>query len=43
MIVQQTLTQLRELRLEGMAGAFEEQLTLPSCNDEMDTPSQPAR
>jgi DNA replication protein DnaC len=30
MIVQQTLTQLRELRLDGMAGAFEEQLTLPS-------------
>ena len=32
MIVQQTLTQLRALNLEGMAAAFEEQLTLPSSN-----------
>lgn len=30
MIVQQTLTQLRALKLDGMAHAFEEQLTLPS-------------
>jgi DNA replication protein DnaC len=30
MIVQQTLTRLRELRLEGMAEALEEQLALPS-------------
>ena len=29
MIVQQTLTQLRTLKLDGMARAFEEQLTLP--------------
>ena len=30
MIVQQTLTQLRALKLDGMASAFEEQLTLPT-------------
>jgi DNA replication protein DnaC len=30
MIVQQTLTQLRALKLEGMAHAFEEQIALPS-------------
>ncbi len=30
MIVQQTLTQLRALKLGGMASAFEEQLTLPT-------------
>jgi DNA replication protein DnaC len=29
-IVQQTLTQLRALKLEGMAHAFEEQITLPT-------------
>jgi hypothetical protein len=32
MIVQQTLTQLRNLGLDGMAHAFEEQITLPSSN-----------
>ena len=32
MIVQQTLTQLRNLSLDGMAHAFEEQITLPSSN-----------
>ena len=32
MIVQQTLTQLRALNSEGMAAAFEEQVTLPSSN-----------
>ncbi len=32
MIVQQTLTRLRDLRLEGMAGAFEEQVALPSSS-----------
>ena len=32
MIVQQTLTQLRALNLEGMATAFEEQVTLPSSS-----------
>jgi IstB-like ATP binding protein len=32
MIVQQTLTQLRALNLEGMAAAFEEQVTLPSSS-----------
>lgn len=30
MIVQQTLTQLRDLKLDGMANAFEEQIALPS-------------
>ena len=30
MIVQQTLTQLRNLSLDGMAHAFEEQITMPS-------------
>ena len=30
MIVQQTLGTLRALKLEGMASAFEEQLTLPT-------------
>lgn len=30
MIVQQTLTQLKNLSLEGMADAFEEQITMPS-------------
>ena len=30
MIAHQTLTQLRTLKLEGMAHAFEEQLTLPA-------------
>ena len=32
MIVQQTLTQLRNLGLDGMAHAFEEQITLPTSN-----------
>ena len=32
MIVQQTLTQLRNLSLDGMAHAFEEQITLPTSN-----------
>jgi len=32
MIVQQTLTQLRHLSLDGMAHAFEEQITLPSSS-----------
>ena len=32
MIVQQTLTQLRNLGLDGMAHAFEEQITLPSSS-----------
>ena len=32
MIVQQTLTQMRALNLEGMADAFEEQITLPSSS-----------
>ena len=33
MIVQQTLTQLRTLKLDGMASAFEEQLTLPTAHN----------
>lgn len=32
MIVQQTLTQLRALKLEGMAHAFEEQIALPTSS-----------
>jgi DNA replication protein DnaC len=32
MIVQQTLTQLRNLSLDGMADAFEEQITMPSSH-----------
>lgn len=32
MIVQQTLTQLRNLGLDGMAHAFEEQITMPSSH-----------
>jgi DNA replication protein DnaC len=32
MIVQQTLTQMRAMKLDGMAGAFEEQLTLPTSS-----------
>ncbi len=32
MIVQQTLTQLKNLSLEGMAHAFEEQITMPSSS-----------
>ena len=33
MLTQQTLTQLRRLKLDGMAHAFEDQLAQPACHD----------